>query len=71
LDEIWYGLIGDYPKIILFDYLLSVIPTWQANQLVRWDQDQHMGGEQKQTKVIPGRHCCAKMMWADISPRMA
>jgi hypothetical protein len=38
LDEIWYGCyaIGKYPKIVLYDFLQSVIPTWRANKLVRW-----------------------------------
>jgi hypothetical protein len=40
LDEIWYGrhAIGDYPEIILYNFLQLVIPAWQANKLVRWDQ---------------------------------
>jgi hypothetical protein len=40
LDEDWYGryATGDYPEIILFNFLWSVIPTWQMNKLVRWDQ---------------------------------
>jgi hypothetical protein len=47
LDETWYGLyaIGDYPKIALFSYRYpqSVLPIWQRNELVRWDQHQPMG----------------------------
>jgi hypothetical protein len=43
LDD-WYGLsvIGDYSKIVLFNYqyLLSVTLTWQRNDLVKWDQYQ-------------------------------
>jgi hypothetical protein len=37
LDEIWYGhyAIGEYPKIILFNFLQLAIPTWQINKLVR------------------------------------
>jgi hypothetical protein len=37
LDEIWYGRYAteDYPKIILFNYLQLVIPTWRTNQFVR------------------------------------
>jgi hypothetical protein len=27
--------------------------------------------EKKISKVIVGRHCCAKMIWADISARIA
>jgi hypothetical protein len=40
LDEIWYGryAIGDYLEIVIFDFLQSVIPTWQTNKLVRWDR---------------------------------
>jgi hypothetical protein len=40
LDEISYErhAIGVYPKIIIFNFLHSVIPTWQANRVVRWDQ---------------------------------
>jgi hypothetical protein len=40
LNEIWYGryATGDYPKIVLFNFLQSVIPTWRANKLVRWDR---------------------------------
>jgi hypothetical protein len=30
-------IIGDDSKIILFNYLHSVVPTWQTNELVRWD----------------------------------
>jgi hypothetical protein len=39
LDETWYGhyAIGDYPKIVLFNFLQSVIPTWQMNKFVWWD----------------------------------
>jgi hypothetical protein len=35
LDEIWYGrhAIGDYPKIVLLNFLQSVIPTWRTNEL--------------------------------------
>jgi hypothetical protein len=37
LDEMWYGCyaIGDYPKIVLYNFLQLVIPTWQVNKLVR------------------------------------
>jgi hypothetical protein len=40
LDEIWYGryAIGDYPKIVLYNFLQSVMPAWPANELVRWDR---------------------------------
>jgi hypothetical protein len=40
VDEICYGryAIGVYPKIVLSNFLQSVIPTWQANKLVRWDR---------------------------------
>jgi hypothetical protein len=40
LDEIGYGgyAVGDTPKIVLLNFLPSVIPTWQMNKLVRWDQ---------------------------------
>jgi hypothetical protein len=39
LDDIWYGryATGVYPKIILLNFLQSVIPTWRMNELVRWD----------------------------------
>jgi hypothetical protein len=38
LDKISYGhyATGDYPKIIIYNLLQSVIPTWRANKLVRW-----------------------------------
>jgi hypothetical protein len=41
LDEIWYGCyaIWDYPKIVLYNFLQSVIPTWRANKVVRWDRE--------------------------------
>jgi hypothetical protein len=31
LDEIWYGCYatGDYPKIVLLNFLQPVIPTWR------------------------------------------
>jgi hypothetical protein len=34
LDEIWYGLcaIGDFPKIVLLNYLQSIIPKWRSNR---------------------------------------
>jgi hypothetical protein len=40
LDEIWYGryAIGEYPKILLLNFLQSVIPTWWTNKLLRWDR---------------------------------
>jgi hypothetical protein len=40
LDEIWYGhyVTRDYPKIILFNFLQSVIPTWRTNKPTRWDR---------------------------------
>jgi hypothetical protein len=40
LDEICYGryATGDYAKIVLFDFLQKVIPTWRMNKLVRWDR---------------------------------
>jgi hypothetical protein len=40
LDEIWYGryAIGDNPKIERYNFLQSVIPTWRANKLVRWNR---------------------------------
>jgi hypothetical protein len=39
-DEIWYGryTIGAYSKIVLFDFIQSVTPTWRTNKLVRWDR---------------------------------
>jgi hypothetical protein len=40
LDEIWNGYyaIGIFPKIVLFNFLQSIIPTWRTNKLVRWDR---------------------------------
>jgi hypothetical protein len=40
LDEIWYGCyaLGAYPKIVLFNFLQSVVPTWRTNELVRLDR---------------------------------
>jgi hypothetical protein len=40
LNEIWYGCcaFGIYPKIVLFNFLQSVIPTWRTNKLVRWNR---------------------------------
>jgi hypothetical protein len=40
LDEIWYGhyAIGDYPKIVILNFLQSVIPTSRTKKLVRWDR---------------------------------
>jgi hypothetical protein len=34
LDEIWYEryAIGEYPKIVLFNFLQSVIPTWRTTK---------------------------------------
>jgi hypothetical protein len=29
------------------------------------------GGQIKRSKAFVGGHCCAKMIWAEISPRMA
>jgi hypothetical protein len=39
LDEIWYRgcASGDYPKIIHFNFLPSVITKWWMKKLVRWD----------------------------------
>jgi hypothetical protein len=38
-DEIWYGhyATGGYPKIVLFNFLDSVIPTWWMHEFVRWE----------------------------------
>jgi hypothetical protein len=38
LDEIWFGphVIGDYLKIVLLNFLQSVIPPWRTSKLVRW-----------------------------------
>jgi hypothetical protein len=43
LDEIWYRryAIGDYTKIILYNFLQLVIPTWQMKKLVRLGQHQY------------------------------
>jgi hypothetical protein len=40
LDKIWYRryAIGDCRKIVLYNFLKSVIPTWRANKLVRLDR---------------------------------
>jgi hypothetical protein len=37
--ETWYGhyATGGYPKISLFNFLYSVIPTWWMHELVRWE----------------------------------
>jgi hypothetical protein len=37
LDEIWYVryATGFYRKIILLNFVSSVIPTWRTNELVR------------------------------------
>jgi hypothetical protein len=39
LDEVWHGCyaFAVYPKIVLFNFLQSVILTWQTNEFVRWD----------------------------------
>jgi hypothetical protein len=31
-----YAIVA-YPKIVLFDFLQFVTPTWRTNKLVRWD----------------------------------
>jgi hypothetical protein len=38
-DEIWCGYytIGGYPKLILFNFLQSVIPIWWTEELSRWE----------------------------------
>jgi hypothetical protein len=40
LDEIWHVryAISVNPKIVLFNFLQSVIPTWRTNKLVRSDR---------------------------------
>jgi hypothetical protein len=40
LDEIWYGryATGANPKIVIFNFLQSVLPPWQMHKLLRWDQ---------------------------------
>jgi hypothetical protein len=40
LDEIYYGHydIGDNPKIVLFNFLQLVIPTWRTNKFVKGDR---------------------------------
>jgi hypothetical protein len=40
LDELWYGryVIGDYPKIVHYNFLQSVIPIWRAKKLERWNR---------------------------------
>jgi hypothetical protein len=40
MDEIWYGryAIGVNPKIEAINFLHYVLPAWQTNELVRWDQ---------------------------------
>jgi hypothetical protein len=37
--EIWYVryAIGVCPKIVLLKFLQLVLPTWQKNELLRWD----------------------------------
>jgi hypothetical protein len=39
-DEILYGrfAIGVYPKLVRFDFLQSIIPTWRTHELVRWER---------------------------------
>jgi hypothetical protein len=39
-DEIWYGryAVGGYRFLILFNFLQSIIPTWQTNELVRLER---------------------------------
>jgi hypothetical protein len=38
LDEIWYGCyaIEGYPIVVVFNFLQSIIPTWQMIELVKW-----------------------------------
>jgi hypothetical protein len=38
-DEIWYGsyAAGGYLIHLLFLISTSIIPTWQMNELVRWE----------------------------------
>jgi hypothetical protein len=40
LDKIWYGVcaIGEYRKIVLFNFLQSLITKWRTKKLVRWDR---------------------------------
>jgi hypothetical protein len=45
LGEILYGLYAarNCPKIVIFNYLQSVIPTWRTNELLMWDRVQPTG----------------------------
>jgi hypothetical protein len=38
-SEIWYGryAIGGCSKLVLFNFLQSVIPTWRMLKIVRWE----------------------------------
>jgi hypothetical protein len=37
LNEFWYEryAIGCYHKLVLFNFLQSIIPTWRKNEIVR------------------------------------
>jgi hypothetical protein len=37
-DEIrnWHYVIGGQPKLVLFNFIQSVISTWQTHELLRW-----------------------------------
>jgi hypothetical protein len=43
-DLIWYAhyATGGYPKLVLFNFLQWVVPTWQKHELVRWERNQHL-----------------------------
>jgi hypothetical protein len=73
LDEIWSGVhaTGDCPEIILLNYLQSVTLTWRTNKLVRWDRDQPTEVTAKTIEGHCWKHCRAKIVWVEISPRMA
>jgi hypothetical protein len=40
LDETWYEryAMGLCSKIVFSDFLQSVLPTWWANELVKWNR---------------------------------
>jgi hypothetical protein len=39
--EVWYGryAIGDYSKLIILNFVRSVIPTWRMLKIARWKHD--------------------------------
>lgn len=44
LDKLWYGryVIGHYSKNLLFNLLLSIMPTWRINKLILWIRYLHI-----------------------------